>query len=429
MHFKARTVRKSRWATVPAVGAVILLLAACGGGAGTNGGEDGDGEPVTVGQLMPLTGALAPLGTSVNEGAEIARQLFNEDGGINGGQIEWETVDAPDEEAARKGAERLTNEGIDIVYGTYGSSQALAAIPVIVRAGGVYWEEGASAQEITGKGYEGVYRVAADAPTLGVDAVNFAAEEVAKSLGVDASTLTVGWAGVNTSYGQDVVTGMNEAAKEHGMKVVLEAGYPGDATDLSSVALQIKDASPDILILTSYPPDGAVLGRAIRAANIDSKAIIGTGGIHADPSWQETMGSSGNGVFNIGTAPVVDPEGLDPEAQKLHERYVNLFEEEYGEVPVGFNRMGFDGAWTLFQVMKEAESTSAEDVRAAAKEFTVPSRGLLNGDGLSFDENGQNKEASWFISQWQDEKLVPVSPADLATGKPKSIPLKDWSDR
>jgi branched-chain amino acid transport system substrate-binding protein len=414
---------------VAALGVVPLtaVLAACGGSGGGGGGAEG--EEIRIGQLLPLSGPLADLGTRVSRGAEIARQLANEEPCIEGAEFVWETVDAPDDQAARQGAERLVNDGIEIVYGTYGSSLALAASPVVARAGGVYWEEGATAEELTSQGVDGIFRVSATASTLGVDAVDFAAEVVAEQLGVDPSELTVAWAGVNTSYGTDVLAGVQRAAEEHGMEIVLEAAYPTDATDLSSVALQVRDAAPDVLVLTNYPTDGAALGRALRAADVQPQAIIGTGGAHADPSWVEAMGPSGNGFFNVGTSPELDVSGLSEEAQARQEDYVAAFQEEFGEEPAGFDRMGFDGAWTLFETICEAGSADPAEVKAAAMEMELPERSLLNGDGLQFNENGQNERVSWMISQWQDGALVPVAPADLGLAEPSMIPLPPWAER
>lgn len=412
-------------ATATATGALLIALSGCSG-AGEGGSAEG-GE-ITIGRLLPLSGALADLGTRVGNGAEAARIMANEDNCL-GGEFTWETVDAPDDQAARQGAERLMNEGVDIVYGTYGSSLSLAASPVVARAGGIYWEEGATAEEIADQGLDGFYRVSAAASALGSDAVDFAAEVVAPTLGEEPSALTVAFAGVNTSYGTDVLAGVKEAAEENGMEVVLEAAYATDATDLSSVALQLKDAAPDIIVLTNYPADGAVLGRALRAADVNPVAYIGTGGAHADPSWIEALGTSGNGFFNVGTAPELDPTGLLPEAQERNDEFAAVFEEEFGAAPAGFDRMGFDAAWLLFETICAAGSTDPTAIKEAVAELDLPERSLLGGDGVLFDDRGQNERVGWIVSQWQDGALVPVAPLDLGVGDPTLIPLPQWGER
>lgn len=415
-----------RLASVSATAALIVALAACSG-SGSGSGSGGNGE-IKIGRLLPLSGGLADLGTRVGNGAEAARIMANKDKCL-GSEFVWDTVDAPDDQAARQGAERLMNSGVDVVYGTYGSSLALAASPVVARAGGIYWEEGATAEEIINKGLDGLYRSSATATTLGTDAVNFAAKVIAPKLGKDPSKLTVAFAGVNTSYGKDVRAGVKKSAEEHGMKIVVEAAYAPDATDLSSVALQLKDAAPDIIVLTNYPPDGSVLGRALRAADVNPLAFIGTGGAHADPSWVKAMGKSGDGFFNVGTAPQLNPAALLPEAQKRNDEFVATFKEKFGAEPAGFDRMGFDAAWLLFHTICSAGSADPAAIKEATGKLNLPERSLLGGDGVSFDDRGQNTRASWIVSQWQDGALVPVAPLDLGVGEPNHIPLAPWSAR
>lgn len=413
-------------ASATAVAALAIGLAGCS--ATGSAGSGAEGGEIKIGRLLPLSGGLADLGTRVGNGAEVARIMANEDNCL-GSEFVWETVDAPDDQAARQGAERLVNNGIDIVYGTYGSSLALAASPVVARAGGIYWEEGAAAEDFTDQGLDGVYRVSATASNLGIDAVNFAADTIAPTLGVDPSSLTIAFAGVNTSLGSDVLTGVKETAEELGMEVVAELQYATDATDLSSVALQLKNANPDIVVLNNYPPDGAVLGRAMRAADLNPKAFIGTGGGHADPSWAEAMGADGDGFFNVGTAPELDFSGLSDEAQERNDEFMRIFNEEFGAEPAGFDRMGFDAAWLLFDTICEAGSTDPAAIKEAVKKIDMSERSLLGGDGVKFNEKGQNERVAWIISQWQDGKLVPVGPEDLAIGTPIMIPRPAWGSR
>ncbi|WP_158251107.1 ABC transporter substrate-binding protein [Cryobacterium sp. Y11] len=416
-----------RIASISAAAVLVLALAACSE-SGTSGAGDAEGGEIKIGRLLPLSGGLADLGNRVGNGAEAARIMANKDNCLNA-EFVWATVDAPDDQAARQGAERLMNEGVDIVYGTYGSSLALAASPVVARAGGIYWEEGATAEALVDQDLDGFYRISAAASAMGSDAVDFAAEVLAPELGVDPSELTIAFAGVNTSYGEDAFAGVNEAAEEHGMEVVLEAVYATDSTNLSSVALQLKDAAPDIVVLTNYPPDGAVLGRALRAADVNPLAFIGTGGAHADSSWVEAMGTTGNGFFSSGPAAEIELTGLLPDAQERNTEFVATFEEEFGSQPAGFDRMGFDAAWLLFDTICSAGSTDPAAIKKAVAKLDLPERSLLSGDGVSFDDRGQNERAGWIVSQWQDGILVPVAPLDLGVREPALIPLPQWSER
>ena len=71
-------------------------------------------QPLRIGALYPVSGALALLGDESWRGAEIARQMRNQKGGVAGKQVEFVKVDIPDVNAAKSEAERLINrEGLN----------------------------------------------------------------------------------------------------------------------------------------------------------------------------------------------------------------------------------------------------------------------------------------------------------------------------
>lgn len=411
-------------AGVALLAAAALGLSACGSDSAVQDGE------LVIGRILPLSGALAPEGSRVQRGMDLAVEIWNEKGGVDGNTIRFETVDAPDDAAARSGAERLVNQDISIFTGTFGSSLALAAIPVVDRAGGLYWETGASATNITVEGQGNVFRFSSDARDLGVDAIDFAKDYLAPELGVDASELTVGWAGVNNSYGQDVLAAVKEKTSEYGMDFILESAYPLDSTDLSSVALQIRDADPDILVLTNYDGDAAILGRAMRSSGVEPDAIIGTGAGHVNSTWPEAMSGDANGYFNVGFSPAVNPEGLAPEAQELWYEFQTKYAEKYnGEAPGSFDVNGFAGMVALLTAMENAGELTVEGISEAARQLDLPTGSMVDGAGLKFDETGQNVNSIYHVSQWQEGKVLPVYPLEFGLAEPIDIPLPAWGER
>lgn len=407
-----------------AASAIALVLTGCASGGGSN---DADDSPIVVGNLMPLTGPLAALGTEMQQGTEIAREIVNDEGGINGRQIEWQQIDAVDADAARQGAERLANEDVQVNIGTYGSALSLAAAPVISRAGNVLVEVGAQAMEVTTSGFPGVYRVNGHASGQGEVAVKVAVDVVAEQLGVDPKSLKIVFAGLDTTYGKDIANGINAELKDQGMPPLAEEFYyAGDTTDFSPIALNIQKAAPDILMAASYPADAVALGRAMKATGFQPKAVIGTGGAHNDLPWLEAMGNDANGVFSVGPTATVNQDALNDEARARTEDFHKRYEEKYGHAPGAHATMGFDGAWTAFQVLKTAKEPTAEGFEKAAKSFSLEKGSLLNGDGVKFGEDGQNELWGYSVNQWQDGVAVVVYPEATATGEPGYVPLPAW---
>ena len=76
---------KKRLVSLFLAGAVAAsLLAGCGGGSNTSGGDK-----FVIGGIGPATGAASVYGNAVKNGAQIAVDEINANGGINGYQIEF----------------------------------------------------------------------------------------------------------------------------------------------------------------------------------------------------------------------------------------------------------------------------------------------------------------------------------------------------
>jgi branched-chain amino acid transport system substrate-binding protein len=85
-------------------------------------------QPIRIGVLLPLTGPFAKNGIENWEAIQIARDMINERGGINGQKIEFVNGDATSPAAAISETERLiTKEGIKITTGSFASPLAIAA--------------------------------------------------------------------------------------------------------------------------------------------------------------------------------------------------------------------------------------------------------------------------------------------------------------
>ena len=87
-------------------------------GAGLDGARAQAPKEWKIGALFAFSGPLAFLGQETFRGAEIASQIINEAGGINGAPIVWVKADAGSPAQARSEAERLAGAGIAVVFGT-----------------------------------------------------------------------------------------------------------------------------------------------------------------------------------------------------------------------------------------------------------------------------------------------------------------------
>src|SRR6516165_10559936 len=140
-------------------------------------------EPIRIGVLLPLTGPLAKNGIENWEALQIARDMTNERGGINGRKIEYLQGDANTPNAAISETERLiTKDGIKITTGSFASPIAIAVSQAAERHSVFHWETTGAAEIITRRGFRHTFQVGAPARKYGQAAVDFIVNDVAGRL-------------------------------------------------------------------------------------------------------------------------------------------------------------------------------------------------------------------------------------------------------
>ena len=395
-----------------------------------------DAEPWRIGALYPLTGNLALLGNENLNGAQIAVDMINEDGGVDGHMIELVTGDASTPDKAQSEAERLSSlEGLQVITGTYSSGLSYAASQVVERRGGLYWETGGISNGLTERGFQNYFRVVFTASQNGELAATVAAEMIAPKLGKDVADLTLVVVHEDSDYGTSVAKAAEEKATSFGFNVAGRFPYKATTTDLSPLVLRLRASGADIVIASSYANDALLIQRQMKQLGVNVGAFIGTGGIYGLSSFAEGLGTAVNGIFDTEGSAGISTEALDEESATLLAEFKERFEAKFGKAPSYVGTQGFVGTYVLLDnVMREAGSTDPEALKTAARALDIPFGGTPLGWGVKFagegePNQGQNVRAFPVAQQWQDGKLVVVAPDDLRTGAPILIPLPDWSER
>ena len=101
--------RRARLLQLAAGASLLLAMTGCSGGlaGGGGGGDDGDG-PITFGMLAPFSGSESAFGAYMQNGAQLAVDELNADGGVLGRELELVVEDdACDATTAVAGANKL----------------------------------------------------------------------------------------------------------------------------------------------------------------------------------------------------------------------------------------------------------------------------------------------------------------------------------
>jgi branched-chain amino acid transport system substrate-binding protein len=451
--------------------ALAAAIAGCGAPAQT-----ASSEPIRIGAVFPISGNAASLAGPELTGVRIAADQVNADGGVAGRRIELDVRDLRSRGEADAVMRDLRDSGVRIVIGAYSSDLSIEASEAADRAGLLYWEAGAVADRLTGRGLPLVFRVGASGSNLGSNSSAFAATELASRLGKAVSELRIGIAVADDEYANSVADAAEVTARERGMPVVVRRSYNLTLPDWPSVMADLAAARPDVLLLASHIPDGIAFRQAMLASGLKVGALIGSTMAECDPDFAGELGPDAVGIFASDRPTAGFQAGaLGPEAAAAYARFATDWAKapkdgaaadgqtggSYGGEAAGDSYgtseyaihgpaedataeqseealAGFSAGWALFHDVLPAAASAvgqgsvatfdAASVATAARSLDLPDGALPNGAGLRFSSDpatlGQNERAAAVIWQWQAVRTYAfVWPPTYATGDVGFVPL------
>ncbi|HKN48922.1 MAG TPA: ABC transporter substrate-binding protein, partial [Actinomycetota bacterium] len=145
--------------------------------------------PLLIGAVYPLSGSQGPGGVDEYRGVRLAVDMVNQEGGVQGRQVELRSVDTPSSDAAAAAVDGLAGQSVRFVLGSYGSTISLPAAREAGAHGMLFWESGAVGDMTGSELGKLVFRVAPSGVSLGRTAVAFVARQLAPLLHRPASSL------------------------------------------------------------------------------------------------------------------------------------------------------------------------------------------------------------------------------------------------
>jgi branched-chain amino acid transport system substrate-binding protein len=334
----------------------FIKLGAAGAAALALGGRLGPraralaAEPIRLGTIFPITGNMAFGGNEGFTGTDIAREIINEQGGVDGREIVFVKADAPDQTAATTEMNRLiSREGVKLVIGSYSSAIAYTASAVAERNRVVFWENHGVADDIARRGFKYLFKTNINATGTGGGASTFAAKYLAPKLGIAPDQLKVGIVWEDGTYGSSVGRGITALAEENGLKIVANESYSTKSADLSPVILKLRSAQPDVLLAAGIGSDAILFWKQARDLNLNVKACVAASGGWGVPNFAQNLGSGADGVFSSDFPTDVYPRALDPSSAELQKEFVKRFVAARGSKPTGNAYLAFAGTILLFQ--------------------------------------------------------------------------------
>ena len=394
------------------------------------------GEPLRVGVMTDLSGPFAGAGSQpLFWGAEVAIELFNERGGVDGRPIQAVTADSQSRtDTAINEAERLLGqERVEVVTGIYSSAHAVPLAQRFEQARKIMWITSAiSVAVLKDRNLRYVFRPTVHSDQYGEASVSFVHEHAQARLNMAPERVRLAAIYEDGPYGTGVAAAIEAQARSKNMQLVMKEAYSASAPDLSTLVTKLRRERPDVVLHTGYNPDITLFLRQAKAGGLRFRALIGHGAGYAQiDRLTEAFGAEVNHIFNVdpvGTQ-MLDWSKLGEGVGDLAKVFVERYQAKHRvrDLPAHAS-MGFNNTWVfLEQVLKpsvrKTGGLSADALREAALAVDVPVGGTIQGYGVKFlppgnAMAGQNERSFPVVMQFEDAKGRVVWPTAIAGGPP-----------
>ena len=331
---------------------LIGAIAACGSDDGTESAD------VQIGTVMPVSGDLSAFGPSAQRSIDLAFELVNEAGGVNGGNISAIHRDSgTNEQIGTDSASGLVNvDGVNILIGAHSSGVTLAiAESVTIPAGVLHLSVGSSSKAIT---------ALADNDMVFRTRVN----DFVKSQALAKLTEAIGYTRVSTTYINNAYgASLNESFVENfesaGGEVIAEVAHElGQASYISELREAAAD-DPEVLVTIAYPDSGQTLLREAAESGFYDEFVF------VDVTKNQTMFDAIGGNHFEGDFGVSPGNRQSPSVQDFKRIYADRTGEDPEQQLIA---EAFDGATVLALAIEKAGSDDPTAVRDALRMVANP---------------------------------------------------------
>jgi branched-chain amino acid transport system substrate-binding protein len=381
------------------------------------GGSDDDS--IVVAATVPETGDLSSVGTKVKTGYELGVQYINENGGVDGKEIELILRD--DESDAQTLREQLTqivgNNAVDVIWGSFSS--------LLVTAGSSIAEN----EDIPFLGITFAYME----PHLDNDfewtfAPFLKSRDIARgTLGlldsVDGPENVAIWE-PNTGWGEEMADEWEETLSDDGYNIALRQKYSLGTNDFSTLISQAKDANTDVLLSNPVPPGAITAVNQMKESQFAPELTMFVRGSAPEAFW---------GALKQDAAYVCNMPGWATEMNTTgSQSLIELFREQESEDDEALPDVNIGPAFGVPQVTAQAIGEAGSTENTAIQESLLSTEFDSVMGTFTFDENGMPNEGEMQapVIQWWDGRQTQVYPAnDNSQSKELEYPAPTWSER
>lgn len=304
-----------------------------------------------IGAPQPMTGPDAPFGDKFKKAYSMAVEEINAAGGVNGKKIEViiEDHQAKNALAATVAEKLITQEKVLILTGGRASGQAVEIASVAQRLKTPYLVDHPSADIVTSKGFEWVFR---NNPTGSIypSAFNKFISDVPGAMPKSAAVIYD-----NTVFGKTIANSAMTFLKSKNVPIVNDEAYPVNTLDFKPIVTKAKANNPDFVLMVAVSTtDAILLTRHAKEIGLKPRAFVGFGGGFGVEDLAKQLGPLSENVFSS-AAWSGNPN--DPKVKAFYDK----FYKKYDIYPKEHEVEGYSAIYIIADAMKRAKLTGNLD--------------------------------------------------------------------
>jgi len=318
--------------------------------AGTFLACDKNGKEIRIGGVGPLTGEAATFGVSTKNGYDMAVAEWNAKGGVLGKQVKLTFADDKGDpaEGATVFTKLIEQDKSVAIIGTVMSKVSLAGAPICQNAKIPMIATSSTNPKVTEVG-DYIFRACFIDPFQGTVGAKFAFEDL------KAKT-----AACIFDVGNDYTKGLSEFFKAKftalGGQVVGYEGHATGTTDFKAQLTKVLAAKPDVLYVSDYYNDVALIAKQARELGFKGPMLGGDG--WDSPKLVEVGGAAVEGCYFTNHYSQDDTSPIVTE-------FVKNYKAKYNAVPDALAALGYDSTYIMLDAIQRAGSTDGDKIKAA----------------------------------------------------------------
>ena len=353
-------------------------------------------EPLKIGEVNPISGAIGQYGTTCHKGIELAIEQANAAGGVLSRSIELVTEDNQSKpgQTATIVRKLITQDKVVAIVGDLTSSATMEGAPIAQNAKVPMVTPLATNPKVTEIG-DYIFRVCFVDEFQGRVMARFATERLKATK-----------AAILTDVKQDYSVGLGDFFKQTftaaSGTIVREQSYSSGDTDFRAQLTSIKAARPDVLFVPGYYPEVSIILKQARQLGLTIPII----GCEAwdNPTLLQVAGSAANGCYFSNQFSADDPAPVVQEFDKV-------YQQKFGSRPDNFAALGYDAARVVLEAIKKAgsaDSTALRDAVAQTKDFP----GVSGNISIDSKRNASKPVVILAIKDDRIQYLEKINPAE-----------------